>query len=172
MKEQFREFLPISKEDMLNRGWYWYDFLLISGDAYVDHPSFGTVVIARVLEDAGYRVALLAQPDWRNPESFAALGKPRLGIMISGGNLDPMVAHYTAAKKRRSQDFYSPGGKAGLRPDRATIVYANRCREVFGAEMPIVVGGDWRLRSAGLPTMTTGMTRCAVPCCSTPRLTC
>ncbi|MCD8145138.1 MAG: YgiQ family radical SAM protein [Oscillospiraceae bacterium] len=141
MKEQFREFLPISKEDMLNRGWYWYDFLLISGDAYVDHPSFGTVVIARVLEDAGYRVALLAQPDWRNPESFAALGKPRLGIMISGGNLDPMVAHYTAAKKRRSQDFYSPGGKAGLRPDRATIVYANRCREVFGAEMPIVVGG-------------------------------
>ena len=141
MKEKQRAFLPISIEDMRNRGWYWYDFLLITGDAYVDHPSFGTVVIARVLEDAGYRVAILAQPDWRDPAAFAALGKPRLGIMISGGNLDPMVAHYTAAKKRRSQDLYSPGGKTGFRPDRATIVYSNRCREVFGREMPIIVGG-------------------------------
>ncbi len=141
MKEVFREFLPISKQDLQNRGWYWYDFLVITGDAYVDHPSFGSVVIARLLEDAGYRVALLAQPDWRNPEAFTALGKPRLGVLIGGGNIDPMVAHYTAAKKRRSQDLYSPGGKAGFRPDRATIVYSNRCREVFGAKMPIIVGG-------------------------------
>jgi uncharacterized radical SAM protein YgiQ len=141
MKEKVAQFFPVSKDDLIDRGWYWYDFLLISGDAYVDHPSFGTVVIGKVLEDAGYRVALLAQPDWRSVEPFLAMGKPRLGIMIAGGNLDPMVAHYTAAKKRRTQDFYSPGGKAGLRPDRATIVYSNKCREAFGKDIPIIVGG-------------------------------
>ena len=141
MKEKIKEFLPVSRDEMVERGWYWYDFLLITGDAYVDHPSFGTVVIARVLEDAGFRVALLAQPDWRTTEPFLSMGRPRLGIMLSGGNLDPMVAHYTAAKKRRSRDFYSPGGKMGLRPDRATIVYSNKCREAFGSEIPIVIGG-------------------------------
>ncbi len=141
MKEKIPHFFPVSREEMLNRGWYWYDFLLISGDAYVDHPSFGTVVIGKVLEDAGYRVAMLAQPDWRRVDDYLAMGKPRLGIMISGGNIDPMVAHYTAAKKRRSRDFYSPGGKAGLRPDRATIVYSNKCREAFGRDVPIVIGG-------------------------------
>ncbi len=141
MKEKFKQFLPVSREDMRDRGWYWYDFLVITADAYVDHPSFGSVVIARLLEDAGYRVGILAQPDWRKAEAFTVFGKPRLGILIGGGNIDPMVAHYTAAKKRRSQDLYSPGGKAGFRPDRATIVYANRCREVFGTEIPIIVGG-------------------------------
>ena len=134
------QFLPISKQDMLDRGWDYYDFLLITGDAYVDHPSFGVTVIARVLEAEGHRVAILAQPDWRKPSSFTALGRPRLGVMISGGNIDPMVAHYTAAKKRRHDDAYSPGNKAGLRPDHATIVYANRIREVYG-DIPLVIGG-------------------------------
>ncbi len=133
-------FLPVSKQDMAERGWEAYDFLLITGDAYVDHPSFGVTVIARVLEAGGHRVAMLAQPDWRKPSAFTALGRPRLGVMISGGNIDPMVAHYTAAKKRRSEDAYSPGSRAGLRPDRATIVYSNRVREVFG-DIPVIIGG-------------------------------
>ncbi|NCB50520.1 MAG: YgiQ family radical SAM protein [Clostridia bacterium] len=134
------DFLPVSKQDMEDRGWWWYDFLLVSGDAYVDHPSFGTAVIGRVLEAEGFRVAVLAQPDWRSPEAFAAMGKPRLGVFIGAGNLDSMVAHYTASKHRRSEDFYSPGKKAGLRPDRAVIVYANRAREAFGTDMPVVIG--------------------------------
>ncbi len=133
------DFLPVSKEDMLSRGWYWYDFLLVTGDAYVDHPSFAAAVIGRVLEAEGYRVAILAQPDWRSTDDFTAMGKPRLGVMISGGNLDSMVAHYTAAKKRRSEDFYSPGKAAGKRPDRAVIVYANRAREAF-PDSPIIIG--------------------------------
>ncbi len=135
------EFLPVSKEDMQKRGWWWYDFLLVTGDAYVDHPSFGPAVIARVLEADGYRVAVLAQPDWHSAADFLAFGRPRLGVLIGAGNLDSMVAHYTAAKKRRSEDFYSPGKKAGKRPDRATIVYANRAREAFGSEVPIIIGG-------------------------------
>lgn len=139
MSELF-EFLPVSKADMESRGWWWYDFLLVTGDAYVDHPSFGHTVIGRVLEAAGYRVAILAQPDWHSAEAFRAMGRPRLGVMIGSGNLDSMVAHYTAAKKRRSEDFYSPGKKAGLRPDHAVIVYANRAREAF-PELPIIIGG-------------------------------
>ena len=133
-------FLPVSREDMLRRDWHYYDFLIITADAYVDHPSFGSTVIGRILEDAGYRVAILAQPDWKNADSFTALGKPRYGVMISGGNLDSMVAHYTVAKKRRTKDLYSPGGKLGYRPDRPTIVYANRAREAF-PDTPIVIGG-------------------------------
>ncbi len=133
-------FLPVSKEDMESRGWWWYDFLIVTGDAYVDHPSFGPTVIARVLEAEGFRVAILAQPDWHSAEAFKAMGRPRLGVMIGSGNLDSMVAHYTAAKKRRSEDFYSPGKKAGLRPDRAVIVYANRAREAF-PDTPIIIGG-------------------------------
>ena len=134
------EFLPASKADMEERGWWWYDFLLVTGDAYVDHPSFGTAVIGRVLEAEGYRVAVLAQPDWHSADAFRAMGRPRLGVMIGSGNLDSMVAHYTASKKRRSEDFYSPGKKAGLRPDHAVIVYANRAREAF-PDLPIVIGG-------------------------------
>ena len=132
-------FLPVSIQDMERRGWDFYDFLLITGDAYVDHPSFGPAIIGRVLEAEGYRVAMLAQPDWRDPEAFAALGRPRLGVLLSAGNIDSMVAHYTAAKKRRHDDAYSPGRRAGLRPDHATIVYSNRVREVFGD--PLVIGG-------------------------------
>ena len=133
-------FLPVTKEDMARRGWDGYDFLIITGDAYVDHPSFGTTIIGRVLEAEGYRVAIMAQPDWKTPAAFTALGRPRLAVMISAGNIDSMVAHYTAAKKRRHDDAYSPGRKAGLRPDHATIVYSNRIREVFG-DIPIIIGG-------------------------------
>ena len=136
-----QDFLPVSQDEMHERGWWWYDFLLVTGDAYVDHPSFGPAVISRVLEADGFRVAVLAQPDWHSAADFAAFGRPRLGVLIGAGNLDSMVAHYTAAKKRRSEDFYSPGKKAGLRPDRATIVYSNRAREAFGADVPIIIGG-------------------------------
>ena len=134
-------FLPVSRQDMLDRDWYWYDYLVVTGDAYVDHPSFGSAVISRVLEKAGFRVAVLAQPDWKNADAFLAMGRPRLGVMISSGNLDSMVAHYTAAKKHRNEDFYSPGKKAGLRPDRAVIVYANLSREAFGKDISIIIGG-------------------------------
>ncbi|MCM1149178.1 MAG: YgiQ family radical SAM protein [Butyricicoccus sp.] len=134
------DFLPVSKEDMQARGWWWYDILLVTGDAYVDHPSFGTAVIGRVLEHEGYRVAVLAQPDWRSADAFAAMGRPRLCVMIGSGNLDSMVARYTAAKRRRSEDFYSPGKRAGCRPDRAVIVYANRAREAFPG-LPVIIGG-------------------------------
>ena len=133
-------FLPVSKADMEARGWDGYDFLIITGDAYVDHPTFGAAIISRVLEAQGYRVAILAQPDWRKVEAFTALGRPRLGVMLSAGNLDSMVAHYTAARKRRHDDAYSPGNQAGLRPDRASIVYANKVREAFG-DIPLVIGG-------------------------------
>lgn len=139
MSEIF-EFLPVSKEDMESRGWWWYDFLVVTGDAYVDHPSFGTTVIARVLEAEGYRVAVLAQPDWHDAEAFRAMGRPKYGVMIGSGNLDSMVARYTAAKKPRSEDFYSPGKKTGLRPDHAVVVYANRAREAFPG-LPVVIGG-------------------------------
>ena len=133
-------FLPVSRRDMEERGWPDYDFLLITGDAYVDHPSFGTPVIGRLLEGAGYRVALLAQPDWHDARAIRAMGRPRLGVMLSAGNLDSMVAHYTAAKRRRGEDFYSPGKKAGLRPDRAVIAYSGRVREAFPG-LPVIIGG-------------------------------
>ncbi len=134
------QFLPTSRAEMEARGWESYDFLVITGDAYVDHPSFGSAIISRLLEAQGYRVAVLAQPDWRKLESFTALGRPRLAVMLSAGNLDSMVAHYTVAKRRRKEDAYSPGKKAGLRPDRAVIVYSNRVREAF-RDVPIVIGG-------------------------------
>ena len=140
MKQANPRFLPVSKQDMEERGWEGYDFLLITGDAYVDHPSFGTAIIGRVLEAEGYHVAVLAQPDWKNAQSFTALGRPRLGVMISSGNIDSMVAHYTVAKRRRQDDAYSPGNKGGLRPDRAVIVYSNCIRRAFG-DIPVVIGG-------------------------------
>ena len=138
MKE--RQFLPITRLEMEERGWDVPDFVYVSGDAYVDHPSFGTAIIARVLEDAGFRVAILPQPDYKSAEAFKTFGRPRLGFLVSGGNIDSMVAHYTVAKKKRSYDYYSPGGKMGLRPDRAVIVYCNRIREAYG-DVPIVIGG-------------------------------
>lgn len=135
-----KEFLPISKQDMEARGWDQLDFLFITGDAYVDHPSFGPAIICRVLEKAGFKVGIISQPDWRSTTDFKKLGRPRLGVLISSGNLDSMLNKFTAAKKYRSKDNYSPGGKAGLRPDRATIVYSNRVRELW-KKTPIIIGG-------------------------------
>ena len=134
------EFLPISKKDMQERGWNYYDFLFISGDAYVDHPSFGTALLARLLEANGYRVCICPQPDRNNPDALTSFGRPRLGVLISGGVIDSMVNHYTASKKKRSNDVYSPGGKAGLRPDRCVIVYSNMARNAFG-DIPVIIGG-------------------------------
>ncbi|MBO4954695.1 MAG: YgiQ family radical SAM protein, partial [Clostridia bacterium] len=134
------QFLPTTKDELRRRVWDTYDFLYISGDAYVDHPTFGHAIITRVLEAAGYRVAVLAQPDWRSAENFKVLGRPRLGVLISSGNIDSMVNAYTAAKKPRREDFYSPGGKAGMRPPRAVNVYGNRVREAFG-DIPVIIGG-------------------------------
>ncbi len=133
-------FLPISKKDMALRGWDELDFLMITGDAYVDHPSFGHAIISRVLESAGYRVGIIAQPDITSRDDFLRLGRPRYGVMISGGVIDSMVNHYTASKKPRSEDSYSPGGKRGRRPDRCVTVYSNMARHVFG-DIPIVIGG-------------------------------
>lgn len=133
-------FLPISKNDMIARGWDEVDFVYVSGDAYVDHPSFGASIITRVLEHEGFKVGFISQPDWNNNDSFKVFGKPRLGFFVSSGNIDSMVAHYTVAKKKRSTDAYSPGGKFGLRPDRAVIVYCQKIREIYG-DIPIVIGG-------------------------------
>lgn len=133
-------FLPISREDMDARGWDALDFLFVSGDAYVDHPSFGPAIITRLLEKAGFRVGVISQPDWRDTHDFRIMGRPRLAVLISAGNMDSMLNKLTAAKKVRSSDAYSPGGRAGLRPDRATIVYANRVRECW-SDVPVVIGG-------------------------------
>ncbi len=133
-------FLPVSQEDMQKRGWDYYDFLYITGDAYVDHPSFGHSIISRVLESRGYRVAMLPQPDWHSVEDFKKFGRPRLGVLVTAGNIDSMVNHYTVSKKKRHDDAYSPENKAGHRPDRATIVYCNRVREAF-EDIPIIIGG-------------------------------
>ena len=133
-------FLPISKQEMNELGWESPDFVYVTGDAYVDHPSFGVSIISRVLEQAGFRVAILSQPDYKSCHAFREFGRPRLGFLVTAGNIDSMVAHYTAAKKRRSYDYYSPGGAAGKRPDRATIVYCNRIREAYG-DVPIIIGG-------------------------------
>lgn len=134
------QFLPISKEDMTARGWESVDFVYVSGDAYVDHPSFGAAIITRVLESNGYKVAILAQPRTDSIKDFMRFGKPKLGFFVSSGNIDSMVAHYTVAKKKRSTDAYTPGGKMGLRPDRAVIVYCKKIREAYG-DIPIVIGG-------------------------------
>ena len=136
----YNGFLPINYKDMKERGWDAPDFVYVTGDAYVDHPSFGVAIISRVLEAAGYRVAILSQPDYKSCEAFKEFGRPRLGFLVTSGNIDSMVAHYTVSKKKRNYDYYSPGGKMGLRPDRAVIVYSNRIREAYG-DVPIILGG-------------------------------
>ena len=125
---------------MLERGWDELDFVYVSGDAYVDHPSFGMAIITRLLEAHGYRVGVIAQPDWRDPASVTTLGEPRLGFLVSAGNMDSMVNHFTIAKKRRRSDAYSPGGKAGLRPDHACVVYGNLIRRTY-KKTPVILGG-------------------------------
>ncbi len=134
------QFLPVTARDVRARGWDTVDFVYVIGDAYVDHPSFGAAIISRMLEAEGYRVAILSQPDYRSAEDFRRFGRPRLGFLVTAGNVDSMVAHYTVAKRRRTSDYYSPGGKSGRRPDRATIVYCNRIREAYG-DVPIIIGG-------------------------------
>ncbi len=133
-------FLPICREDMEQRKIEQLDFVYVCGDAYVDHPSFGHAIISRVLEAAGYTVGIIPQPDWQSAEDFKSLGKPKLGFLVSSGNIDSMVNHYTAAKKKRSSDLYTPGGAPGKRPDRAVIVYCNRIREAY-SDVPIIIGG-------------------------------
>ena len=133
-------FLPLNAEEMAALGWDAPDFVYVTGDAYVDHPSFGVSIISRVLQDAGFCVAILSQPDYKSADAFRTFGKPRLGFLVTAGNIDSMVAHYTVSKKKRTYDYYSPGGKMGLRPDRATIVYSNRIREAYG-DIPIILGG-------------------------------
>ena len=134
------EFLPVCRADMDARGWAQCDFVYVIGDAYVDHPSFGHAIISRVLEHAGYKVGILSQPDWKNPASIAALGAPRLGFLVSGGNMDSMVNHYSVSKKRRQQDAYTPGGVMGKRPDYAVVVYCNLIRRTF-KNISILIGG-------------------------------
>ncbi|GHV63031.1 YgiQ family radical SAM protein [Spirochaetia bacterium] len=134
------EFLPLNRADMAARGWESCDFIFVSADAYVDHPSFATALISRVLESAGYRVGIIPQPDWKNPASYTVLGRPRLGFLVGAGNMDSMVANYTAAKKPRSDDAYSPGGKAGSRPDRATLKYVEGIRAAW-KDVPVIAGG-------------------------------
>ena len=134
------KFLPMSPEEVKARGWKELDVILVTGDAYVDHSSFGTAIIGRVLEDAGFRVGIIAQPRWENPEDFKKLGKPRLFFSVSAGNTDSMVSNLTPGLKPRNKDAYSPGGKTGLRPNRAAIIYSNRIKEAF-PDMPIVLGG-------------------------------
>ncbi len=133
-------FLPVNKKDMLQRGWDEVDFVYITGDAYVDHPSFGASIITRVLEAKGYKVAVLSQPDWHGTADFVQFGKPRLGFFITSGNIDSMVAHYTVAKKRRSTDAYTAGGVMGKRPDRAVIVYSKIVKKLY-PDVPVIIGG-------------------------------
>lgn len=134
------DFLPITKQEMLNRGITQPDFVYVTGDAYVDHPSFGPAIISRLLESRGYTVCMLPQPDWKKKESVQEFGEPRLAFLVSAGNMDSMVNHYTVAKKRRHTDAYSPGGKAGMRPDRAVVVYSNLIRQSY-KKTPVILGG-------------------------------
>jgi uncharacterized radical SAM protein YgiQ len=138
--ENFLRFLPVCRADMEARGWDVLDFLFVTGDAYVDHPSFAMALIGRLLERRGYRVGIVAQPDWRSADDFIVMGRPRLGVLVGAGNLDSMLNKRTAGKKTRSSDSYSPGGCAGLRPDRATIVYCQKIREIWG-DITLVIGG-------------------------------
>ena len=134
------EFLPLCRQDMIDRGWSQCDFVYVIGDAYVDHPSFGHAIISRVLEQAGYSVGIISQPDWKNPKSIDIYGRPRLGFLVTGGNIDPMVNHYAVSKRRRKTDAYTPGGVMGKRPDYATVVYCNLIRQVY-KDVPIIIGG-------------------------------
>ena len=133
-------FLPVSREDMEARGWDQVDFVYVIGDAYVDHPSFGHAIISRLLESRGYRVGIISQPDWKDTESICVFGEPRLGFLVSSGNMDSMVNHYSVSKKRRNTDAYTPGGEMGKRPDHACVVYGNLIRRTY-KNTPVILGG-------------------------------
>src|SRR4051794_8020677 len=138
--QQRGEFAPMSRQEMAARGWDEVDVVFVTGDAYIDHPSFAMAILHRVLEQAGFRVAMLSQPDWHSCEPWRQFGRPRLFYAISAGNMDSMINHYTANKKVRNDDAYSPGGRIGLRPDRATLPYCHRAREAFPG-VPVIAGG-------------------------------
>ena len=133
-------YLPVTRQEMLEKGWERPDFVYVIGDAYVDHPSFGHAIISRILEANGYKVAIIAQPDWKRDDSITEFGKPRLGFLVTSGNMDSMVNHYTVSKKKRSNDAYTPGGKMGKRPDYATTVYCNLIKRTY-KDVPIIIGG-------------------------------
>ena len=133
-------FLPISKEDLIERGISQLDFVYVIGDAYVDHPSFGHAIISRILESHGYSVGIISQPDWKDEKSIAVLGRPRLAFLVSAGNMDSMVNHYFVSKKHRPADAYTPGGEVGKRPDYASVVYGNLIRQTF-KDVPVILGG-------------------------------
>lgn len=135
-----KDFLPICRQDMFERGWEQVDFVYVSGDAYVDHPSFGHAIITRILESHGYKVGIIAQPDWKEKDSIAIYGEPRLGFLVSSGNMDSMVNHYSVSKKKRNSDAFTPGGEMGKRPDYATVVYCNLIRQTY-KKTPIIIGG-------------------------------
>ena len=137
---RYEGYLPISKEDMLERGIEQFDFVYVIGDAYVDHPSFGPAIISRILESRGFSVGIISQPDWKNDASISIMGEPRLGFLVSGGNMDSMVNHYSVSKKRRESDSFTPGGVMGKRPDYATVVYCNLIRRTY-KKTPIIIGG-------------------------------
>ncbi len=134
------DFLPINTQEMCSRGWEQCDFVYVIGDAYVDHPSFGHAIISRILEHNGYSVGIISQPDWKNPKSIDVFGRPRLGFLVSGGNMDSMVNHYSVTKHRRKTDAFTPGGVMGKRPDYATVVYCNLIRRTY-KDVPILIGG-------------------------------
>ena len=136
----YTEFLPISRADMEARGWEQLDFVVVGGDAYVDHPSFGTAIISRLLEAEGYKIGVLAQPRYTDCEDFKRFGKPKYGFFIGGGNVDSMVSHYSVAKIPRAEDEYSPGGKGGARPDRSATVYTKLAKEAY-PDLPVILGG-------------------------------
>src|SRR6478752_1303993 len=133
-------FLPMSRAEMDTLGWDSCDVVLVTGDAYIDHPSFGMALVGRLLESQGFRVGIISQPDWRSADAFRALGRPNVFWGVTAGNMDSMVNRYTSDRRLRSDDAYSPGGQGGLRPDRAALVYSQRCREAFG-DVPVVLGG-------------------------------
>ena len=135
-----QNFLPVNAQEMKERGWDQVDFVYVTGDAYIDHSSFGAAIISRLLESRGFRIGIIPQPDWRKKESIQVFGEPRLGFLVTAGNMDSMVNHYTVSKKHRHKDSYSPGGKMGLRPDMPTIVYSNLIRQTY-KHTPIILGG-------------------------------
>ena len=168
--EHYTEFLPISRADMEARGWDQLDFVVVGGDAYVDHPSFGTAIISRLLEAEGYKVGVLAQPRYTDCEDFKRFGKPKYGFFIGGGNVDSMVSHYSVAKIPRAEDEYSPGGKGGARPDRSATVYTRLAKQAY-PDLPVILGGlEASLRR--FAHYDYWEARCAAPSSSTARRIC
>jgi uncharacterized radical SAM protein YgiQ len=161
-------FLPMSRDEMDALGWDACDIILVTGDAYIDHPSFGMALVGRLLEAQGFRVGIIAQPDWRDASAFKALGRPTLYFGVTGGNMDSMVNRYTSDRRLRHNDSYTPDGEGGKRPDRAAIVYSQRVREAY-KDVPIMLGGIESRRCAASPITITGRTRCAARFSSTPR---